>query len=351
MSDAKQPNLQSKITGALLGVMIGDAMGMPVEMMTPEEILKATDGKGVTGFISPLQRRISDTMNLKPGMTTDDWQLTKVVAESLLRCDGFDLTDMALGHVKALEESTFGWGTTTRKGLEDLKEYFDSRGVSGRSLTTAPIGTVNNAGVSRGCGNGVAMKIAPLGFLLQNYANVSQMIRQIKQIGRLTHPDDRAWVGACAIAYGVYQNLDLHAHEQTRPELLSGMFYICEEAQESAVDSNDSFSSRLNKLTDMSLCYGPIEKLRETVGTGCITIESVCFAVAIFLRNRNDFRAGILEAVNSGGDTDSTASMVGALIGSTVGVEGIPKEWVSFNPDFQQAIDLGQKFFKQLSSK
>lgn len=347
MTDAKQPNLQSKITGALLGVMIGDAMGMPVEMMTPEEILKTTDGKGVTGFISPLQRRISDTMNLKPGMTTDDWQLTKVVAESLLRCNGFDLTDMALGHVKALEESVFGWGTTTRKGLEEIKEYFDSRGVSGRSLTTAPVGTVNNAGVSRGCGNGVAMKIAPLGFLT-NYKDASLMVKRTKQIGRLTHPDDRAWVGACSIAQGVYQNLDQSAHLRTRPEMLSGMIYTCKDAEEYAVTSSDSFSSRLRKLTDMNLCYGPIEKLRETVGTGCITIESVCFAIAIFLRNRNDFRAGILEAVNSGGDTDSTASMVGALIGSTVGVEGIPEEWVSFNPDFQQAIDLGQKFSKQI---
>ena len=41
-----------------------------------------------------------------------------------------------------------------------------------------------------------------------------------------------------------------------------------------------------------------------------------------------DFRAGVLEAVNIDGDSDSTGAIAGNILGALNGVSGIPKEWL-----------------------
>lgn len=323
---------ESKMQGCFLGVMIGDAMGMPVEMMTPEKILEMTEGKGIEGFVEPIQRKLADTQGLKAGSTTDDWQLTAAVAESLLRCDGFNLNDMALAHVEAYETSTSGWGTTTRVGMEQLKEYFDSRGKSGRRPGIHPPTVVNSRGQVSGCGNGVAMKAAPMGIWEFVYC-----YDPMRELGFLTHPDPRAGTAAHAIARVIGDNIAGSDFG------IKGIYYACRDYEHGGDDSY-GFSERLKVLFDDDLLYGPIERLREVVGTNCMALESVCFAIAVYFRNRDDFRAGVLEAVNSGGDADSTASMAGAMIGARVGIEGIPAEWIEFNPEFEKAKELGSRF-------
>ena len=153
-----KPTLLSKVQGCLLGVAIGDAMGMPWECMTYEQIMERTNGVGVTGFVDPIQQTIRGTMPLKAGDTTDDWQLTRANVISLVRCKGYNPYDIALEHVRAYETCNFGWGGTTRRAIEEFKEFFDSRGTRGRS----PIVPVPAIGGKRGAGNGAAMKIAPL---------------------------------------------------------------------------------------------------------------------------------------------------------------------------------------------
>jgi ADP-ribosylglycohydrolase len=92
-------------------------------------------------------------------------------------------------------------------------------------------------------------------------------------------------------------------------------------------------------------------ELIKRVGTSCFALESIPFSIAIFLRNLTDFRAGILEAVNCGGDTDSNASMVGAMIGANVGLKGIPKEWLEAVPDCQEALQLADGMYQVLEAR
>ena len=61
------------------------------------------------------------------------------------------------------------------------------------------------------------------------------------------------------------------------------------------------------------------------------------------MRHSNDFEKGILEIVNAGGDSDSNAAIVGAMIGATVGLSGIPKRWREFRPSFQESIALADQ--------
>lgn len=302
-----------------MGIMIGDAMGMPVEMMTAKEIKEQTGG--ITGFIKPLQKRVKDTADLPAGTTTDDWALTKAVAESIIRCKGFDLLDVALAHVAEQETSQFGWGRNTRTGIEQIKLYFDSRGKEGRRPGVWRTDSV-------GCGNGVAMKVASLAVIRSNSSAPFEM-------GSLTHGDKEASVAANGMKVLLEEVIHHHLPDielYTEQQFIYGhQFYKTE------------FSIKTKNLTDNELLFGPLENLIEKIGTGCNALESVPFSIALFIRNKNDFRKGMLEAVNAGGDTDSIAAMTGALIGANVGIGGIPEEWATFSKSFNEAIELGTK--------
>ncbi len=362
-------NLLSKIQGSLLGVMIGDALGMPWEIYKSDKILELTQGLGVTGFSSPIFRKLAETENLTVGSTTDDWQLTEAIATSLSRQKEFDLLDIALAHVEAYETSTSGWGGTTRKGLEELKLYFDSRGKLGRSPWKPATG-LNGQGL----GNGIGMKISSVscflavklkqgkGILDEPSAKIAYSSAELRNytvlLGKLTHPDLRATVAGYALASMLLDvlvfnmfNANNQAEQLSLTSeatwLLNRTINLCQRLEsELNLTDTDSFSNRLSKLLDLNLLFGPIEQLISTIGTNCLALESICFAMAIFLRHPRDFQAGLLGAVNAGGDTDTIAAMAGSLIGAVVGVEGIPEEWVNFNSNFAKALTIGAELYQ-----
>lgn len=332
----------SKIQACLLGVQIGDAMGMPWELMKPEQILEATKGQGVTGFVDPVQRKISGTMSLKAGDTTDDWQLTAANARSIIRKRHYDHMDIAREHVMEFERCTFGWGSTTRIGLKEVKEFFDSNGTSGRN----PFRYVPEI-PGKGCGNGVAMKIAPLA-ILDTVQNNKNLLACVLAHGLMTHPDARASIAAYAVARVIAAVIDTAMPPEAILEYLIRQVEDAESSLHNWLVKHeiDPFSGRLKRIRNV--IADPIA-LREQVGTGCLALESVAFAIATFLRHPTDFRAGVLEAINAGGDTDSTASMVGAMIGANCGLDAIPKEWREFRPEYQESLKLGKELYDAAS--
>jgi ADP-ribosylglycohydrolase len=99
-------------------------------------------------------------------------------------------------------------------------------------------------------------------------------------------------------------------------------------------------SQRLKKVL---VTFSDATELRKTVGCGFHAVETAAFAIGTFLRHLTDFHTGVLEAVNAGGDTDTNASVVGALIGANTGLDAIPLEWRRAHPSFSEALELGEK--------
>jgi len=320
----------NRFRGCLLGVAIGDALGTPYEMKSREEILKMTDGKGILGFDSSITRKRDDGLEL---LTSDDFRLTEVVGWSLVRRKQFDIVDIALAHVETLEKNgTSGWGSTTRNGVLELKEYFDSRGTKGRSPFEIPKHVEG-----KGCGNGVAMKVMPI--ILSSLGCEANM----ESLGRLTHSDPRSWAAAFALnalqreypVFGFPKYLDYLVED-----------FECANTHLQISKKSEWFCNKLTVLRNNDLLLGPIEKLAETIGTSCLAVESVVFAIAVYLRNKNDFRKGVLEAVNFAKDADTVSSIVAALIGYNVGMEGIPEEWIEYSPEFKNAIILADALYE-----
>ncbi len=329
--------LLDRIQGCLMGVAIGDALGMPVETMKHEDIMKLDGGKGVTGFMSPVQKRVWDTADLKAGDTTDDWQLTRAVARSLIRTDGvLDDIDCIEMHVRALEESAFGWGKTTQQAIEDIREC---RRIIGDPLPPAEPG--------RGCGNGIIMKIAPLAISARlRSLNSLDIWPEIKALGGITHPDIRASIAAHAVAHCIRVALNDGFMYMDGRDIWMGAMHGVIEATVAVEDSESAGHDVSTRIFHAYELIGTADGVRFASGGGFHAVDTAAFCVATFMRHPIDFRRGVLEAVNAGGDTDTNASIVGGMIGANHGLESIPKEWREFSPAFGEALQLGEELFE-----
>ncbi|MEK7512006.1 MAG: ADP-ribosylglycohydrolase family protein, partial [Patescibacteria group bacterium] len=176
---------------------------------------------------------------------------------------------------------------------------------------------------------------------------------QIMEQGRLTHPDTRASHAAYAVAW-LLTNIfmrPLHTGIFGKEDVEKMLFLLILEVERierlfpDPQMAEDRISSRLRKIFHGKMLDNATD-LRVKNGTSCFSLESIPFSMATFLRHPTDFRAGVLEAVNAGGDTDSNAAMVGALIGANCGVEAIPEEWRNFRKEFEEPVRLGEEFHR-----
>lgn len=214
---------KEKFQAVFLAIMFGDAMGQAVETMSRTQIKKATDGRGITFFSKPLQTKIAENRDLAAGQTTDDWQLTRLVAESLIACNGYSQEDVARRHADLFNEhlaacgfmpddqdtakwlsaqpmrqtELAGWGGTTKRAVAELHLGFLTDFKKGRHFNTpAP-----KYGKKMGAGNGVAMKVAPL--VLWHWAhksNTQDLADDICALACLTHCHPDAYYASVAYA-------------------------------------------------------------------------------------------------------------------------------------------------------
>ncbi len=347
-------SLREKVQASLLGVRIGDALGMPVETMSPEDIRRATGGKGITTFVDAIQKRLQGQSEFKAGDATDDWQLTKVVAESLISCGAYDQEDMARRHVQAAAATTAGWGGTTRQSVEQLRRFFGHESF-GRSPWVVPRPVPNS-----GAGNGVAMKIAPLALAIQ--------VREVETdeefgpgmpfatakftelLWRLTHSHVDALHTAHAVA-SLIQWCHYHPIMNQR-DALAWLGWQLDEFRTvgSRIANWGDADATIKRLVWVLDRVGHPDQLAEGLAPGWLAIDSVPYAIGIFLTYPQDGRAALIACANSGIDSDTTAAICGSLIGANCGLAGFPEEWRNFRPDFQEAIDLGTQLYETFSS-
>lgn len=361
---------KEKFQAVFLAIMFGDAMGQAVETMSRAEIKKATDGKGISFFSKPLQTKIAENRDLAAGQTTDDWQLTKLVAESLIACSGYSQEDVARRHTDLFNEhlaacgfgpddqdmaewlkakpirqtELAGWGGTTKRAVADLHLGFVTDFKQGRHFDTpAP-----SYGKNMGAGNGVAMKVAPL--VLWHWAygtEQSGLAHDIYQLGMLTHCHPDAFLAtdyyanalAFILGHEEYAKAPFGSGNHFIDSIHSGPRWFLPE-----IDTSQSKAYEcLKKLLDVSNTDPELFKdTYKIVKPNFNAAESVAYAIGNFLGYGNDTKATILHAVNDGGDADSTAALSGALAAAQNGLDSLPMSWYAFWPDlYSEALEVG----------
>lgn len=295
----------------LVGKAIGDALGKAFETMSPNnELLLNWDGKT---FLASEHHKLGATQ------WTDDTLMAKSIAESLVICGGFYPRDIADRYHAWFRTGKFrGMGNSTRKALTKLDE----------KVPWTKSGTKNAEG------NGTAMRVAPLGLFF--HEDLQTVATFAKIDARITHQSTEADVGAIAIGIAIallFQN-------QTKDGLLS---LVCSHLPPSKI------KVQLEKLKDIQLEKLPEEfrsaaGLTQVFGTKAHVVETVPTAFAILLHT-SSFEESIETAIRAGGDTDTTAAIVGALAGTLYGLESIPKMWHTVE-DFQHLKRLDARLAK-----
>lgn len=370
----EEGRLRDRFRGCLVGLAVGDALGMPVEMMTREEIRVATGGCGIVGYLAPLQNQFHATAVLQPGQWTDDTQLALAIARSLVRQRGFDLDDIAAEHVVEYRKGRRGWGLSTEVGVQEIME--------GKRKPGDPVLDPKALGL----GNGVAMKIAPLalwtamvpGMLsderidehrdyLQHVVDINARIREL---AGLTHRDACARIGAHLVAFAIHEALtwgSLFPGVDDDPSRVLGRVTIASDSDDCAIHGRALYRhwQRLQAHA-MSATFARRSTIEDPLPTpndlvaaardaraknSCSVLESVPFVCITAIDHFGSFRYGVLAAVNAGGDTDSNAAMVGAILGAYHGMSAIPDQWIHGLEAHDEIIALADQLFALACSR
>ncbi len=318
-------DLQDRILGCLLGLAIGDALGMPSSFLPPQEIQRIY-GK-IIGFEEPLPDHIYHA-GYKAGQVTDDTEQTLFVAEALLESKKVDSENIARYLLKWYEmvggAESNAVGPSTKAALERISR--------GENLELAG---------RRGDTNGAAMRISPVGIL--HSAIQSRITRIVKDVYRVclpTHGSNLAVSGASALACGIAAALQKKTIAEIITATVEGAqmgykhgFPVIGPSIARRIHLGIEIVNSSSNLEDAS------DQIYHTIGAGVAIAESVPAAIALFYASEGDPIAGMLAAANMGGDTDTVASMTGALAGACTGSSVFPDDWVNTIEEVNQ-LDL-----------
>ena len=331
---------RDKIRGMFLGVAIGDALGMPVETFSREKIA-STHGR-ITNYLRPDGHKWFN--GRAAGTWTDDTQLTLVVAESLIRCRGIDVEDLARCHLEHWErEGDLGFGGTTRAALKKLK---DGMHWSQSGVTTNP---------KHGRGNALPMKISPIGaywYLRKTDFNENwqTFVEDLARCTFMTHETRMALESAiahvCAIEYCLgIKDTKRFFHEEFLWYLFSKtMLAYNEEFSPTETPCPDRMYDRLGLLLNTPLHTINTSDLLAMFGENPFYVySSLPLTYALFLKNPTSIES-IYDIVNAGGDTDTNASIAGGLLGALNGVSVFPKTLVENLWQKERVLDTANQF-------
>lgn len=302
--------VRDRLIGGLVGLVVGDALGVPVEFSSRAE-RDLDPVRGMRGF----------GMHGQPvGAWSDDGSLAMAHAAAFV-AHGWDprrhLEAFAAWHDQAAWTAhgrVFDIGNTTRSALR-------------RFLSGSPLERIGGA-AARDNGNGSLMRILPASCWWAS-SPIHELVDGLAAASALTHAHPRSQL-CCAwhavIAGGILERVPVHEGLALAERLL---------ARRIPADERAVFAP----LLDSSFLHQARDRVRSD-GYVVSTLTAACWC----LHRHDDFEAAVLEAVNLGGDTDTTAAVTGGLAGLRSGLSGIPRTWIACLPHSREVVALAERF-------
>lgn len=290
------------IVGCILGTAVGDALGLACE-----------------GLSRRRQRRLFPDLTgyhlvLGKGMTSDDTEHTLMLAQSLIETGGRAPEPPAARFTRNFAWRLRFWllGMPAGIGMATL-----------RAIVKLWLGFPGRYSGVWSAGNAPAMRAALIGVCYGQ--DRDKMLALVRAATRITHTDPKAEAGSLAVALAAHlsasravpvtpaQYLEQlrslpNIHASGICELVAG---VCSSI--AASETGETYADRLG-------CVNGV--------TGYVN-HTVPVALHVWLRHQRDYRAAVTEVIRLGGDTDTAAAIVGALVGTNVGKTGIPPEWLA----------------------
>jgi ADP-ribosylglycohydrolase len=321
--------LEDRIRGSLYGILVGDALGCPVEGWAPGKIRRRY------GVLAMMEESFGRGARPR-GLHSDDGQQAIALCDAILE----DPDAPAQGFVRRLVD-------LYRDGPTDYGLFGHHRGTGRNFRETvkklAAGGDVYGAS-QPSSGNGNAMLIAPAAWYWRDdLATLSAKVIDICLV-KQHHACGVASAAAVAqvVAHGVSTG-SLASLEFT--DLLAFVVEVETRTHERLVARglasapDQVFSSALRRALGLfdrrkDAALRGIEEIanetadRKVFATSGYAVASVLTSIYMALRARTLFD-GVLDTVNLGGDADTTGAMVGAMVGAAFGYTGVPAEWLA----------------------
>ncbi|NJQ08038.1 ADP-ribosylglycohydrolase family protein [Streptomyces lonarensis] len=315
---AEQQDFRSRVRGCLLGGAIGDALGAGIEFDSLAEIRDRHGPAGVTDYVPAYGRR---------GAVTDDTQMTLFTLDGLIRAHirrdsgaWHPPTDVHAAYRRWYRTQN-DWGPDERRaddGWLARQEWLYARRAPGNAclsgLADDVLGTVEKPKNPNSKGCGTVMRSAPFG-LLAGWE--PQLVLQLSvECASQTHghPTGQLAAGAfSAIVHGVIRGDTLEGAVQKALALLA--------TRPDHQETTDALQQALAAVR----AGAPSPERLAGLGEGWVAEEALAMGVYCALVAQ-DLRHGLLLAVNHGGDSDSTGSICGNLLGALHGETALPPE-------------------------
>ncbi|MBA2810920.1 ADP-ribosylglycohydrolase family protein [Streptomyces sp. KM273126] len=297
--------------GALYGLAMGDALGMPTQIMSRRSIV-ARFGT-VTGFEpGPSDNPVSAGM--PAGSVTDDTDQAIIVGR-LLTESGGRIDPLRFAH-ELLE-----WERDMK-----AKGSFDLLGPSTKAALEAVSRGVppEEAGKS-GATNGAAMRITPVGIAF-SHTSLEHFLDEVAAACQVTHDTTIGIASAAAVAAAVSRGVDGGDLEDAFDAAITAAAAGAERGHWVA---GADIAARIGWAVDLVRGLPEqqaLDRVCDLVGTSVASQESVPAAFAVLaLADGDPWRACLL-AANLGGDCDTIGAIAGAIAGAISGASGLPAE-------------------------
>ncbi len=316
--------MRERFTGCLLGGAVGDALGAPVEFMRLPEIREQFGNKGIRDF-APAYGRL--------GSITDDTQMTLFTAEGMIRSfvQGKVGGDLSIETITAHAyhrwlmsqggSSLFADFTVSRPGWLYWFKPIHSRRAPGNTclsgLRDAPTADAAATNDSKGCG--AVMRMAPVGLAGWRFDwNAAYVMQLGANLGHLTHGHPSGYLPAGAFAGMIYS-------------ILKGA-PLCEAVQISLEQlsqhaGHEETTKAIELACALSKSGHSTDKALAQLGEGWTGDEALAIGLYCAMKSKS-LEEGVILAANIDGDSDSTGSIAGNLLGAMYGEASIPSRWL-----------------------
>lgn len=319
--------LASRFRGCLFGGAVGDALGAPVEFMDIASIRSRFGAGGIRDF-APYVGRF--------GAVTDDTQMTLFTAEGLMRAANRGRVrsidpDIKVVVINAYQRWLLTQGeksalaSSVRSGWLIRNRALFARRAPGITCLTALREIQQHEAAARndskGCGG--VMRMAPVGLFVHGMDLDAKTAGVVAfgigcELAAITHGHPAGQHSAGVLAALVVRLL----HGTSLPDALAEAKGILK-----ALPNHEETLAAINLAVRLAGDSGASDNHLRQLGQGWVAEEALAIALYCALRSES-FEEGVTLAVNITGDSDSTGSIAGNLLGAMQGIEAIPSRWL-----------------------
>jgi ADP-ribosylglycohydrolase len=314
MARTNRSDMIDRAAGALIGGALGDALGMPTQLLSPSQI------EASYGFVDRFVEPTTDhpvSRGLAAGTITDDTEQALLLGRILLASDGsFDN--------KRWVDALLGWEREVKaRGSYDLLGPSTKRALDAINDGVSP----DEAG-RYGDTNGAAMRIAPVGILVPPEP-LAAFVTKVFETCRATHNTSIAIASASAVAAGVSVGID---GGDWRRASASATTAAREGAKRGYWVTGGDIAARIEwaqELVRGKSLFEAVRLITDLVGTGVASQESIPAAFAVLeIADGDPWQAAVISA-NLGGDTDTIGAIAAGIAGACTGYAQLPKDRIA----------------------